>query len=191
MTNADTFCHETLWYHGNCFHSYSRNTHFHIKFKLKSDVRGQTFYRWRRVEARRGGYRLRKPPRHLTTVRNSDIRSNTALVLFQNGALFQFNLTDWCLLQEMSEGRGGLVVGSKPRGQRVPGSKSASTEDTSCMGPVVPQIIRERPNVVQLVWCGSLERGSASSGVVLVICPRFKMMRSISKQPSFCFKVGS
>ncbi|GBN61251.1 hypothetical protein AVEN_128970-1 [Araneus ventricosus] len=33
-------------------------------------------------------------------------------------------------------GRGGLVVKSRPRDQRVAGSKPDSTEDPPCMGPV-------------------------------------------------------
>ncbi|GBN51613.1 hypothetical protein AVEN_65436-1 [Araneus ventricosus] len=32
-------------------------------------------------------------------------------------------------------GRGGLVVGSRPRDQRIAGSKPDSTEDPSCMAP--------------------------------------------------------
>ncbi|GBL95218.1 hypothetical protein AVEN_253544-1 [Araneus ventricosus] len=35
------------------------------------------------------------------------------------------------------QGRGGLVVRSRFWGQSVPGSKPDSTEDLSCLGPVV------------------------------------------------------
>ncbi|GBL73670.1 hypothetical protein AVEN_230669-1 [Araneus ventricosus] len=46
-------------------------------------------------------------------------------------------------------GRAGLVVRSRLRGRRAPGSKPDFTEDLSCIGP----------NALRLVWCGSLERG--------------------------------
>ncbi|GBN26834.1 hypothetical protein AVEN_249248-1 [Araneus ventricosus] len=36
----------------------------------------------------------------------------------------------------LEEGRGGLVVRSRPRDRRVAGSKPDSTEDPPCMGPV-------------------------------------------------------
>ncbi|GBL89339.1 hypothetical protein AVEN_225862-1 [Araneus ventricosus] len=53
-----------------------------------------------------------------------------------------------------SEGRGGLVVRSRLRGQRVPGTKPDSTKDT---GPVhVESYVGS--NVLPLEWCGNLER---------------------------------
>ncbi|GBM01096.1 hypothetical protein AVEN_136645-1 [Araneus ventricosus] len=39
------------------------------------------------------------------------------------------------------------------------GSKPDSSEDLSCIGPVVRQIIRRSPKALQLEWRGSLERG--------------------------------
>ncbi|GBL78005.1 hypothetical protein AVEN_143322-1 [Araneus ventricosus] len=57
-------------------------------------------------------------------------------------------------------GRGGLVVRSRLRGGRIPGSKPDSTENTSCIGPVARKIIYRGPNVLPLVWPGSLERWS-------------------------------
>ncbi|GBL95411.1 hypothetical protein AVEN_154811-1 [Araneus ventricosus] len=54
----------------------------------------------------------------------------------------------------------GKVLAS---GRRVPGSKLDSKEDPSCRGSCVLSPVR----------CGSLERRNASSGVVLVIRPRF------------------
>ncbi|GBN26209.1 hypothetical protein AVEN_76594-1, partial [Araneus ventricosus] len=75
--------------------------------------------------------------------------------------------------------RGGLVVRSRPRGQRVPSAKPDSTEEPPCnwvwctLNPSVPTI---------LPLCGAEGwRGGASSGVVLVIRPRLKMTRSVPK----------
>ncbi|GBN29884.1 hypothetical protein AVEN_178989-1 [Araneus ventricosus] len=59
----------------------------------------------------------------------------------------------------MHRGRGGLVGRARLRGRRVPGSKPDSTEDPPCIGPVEREIIRRGPNVLPLVWFGSLERG--------------------------------
>ncbi|GBM48342.1 hypothetical protein AVEN_37800-1 [Araneus ventricosus] len=53
-----------------------------------------------------------------------------------------------------SEGRGGLVVRSRPRGRRVAGPKPDSTEDPPCMGPVARQIIRSGQTSSR--WCGWL-----------------------------------
>ncbi|GBM27741.1 hypothetical protein AVEN_25359-1 [Araneus ventricosus] len=52
-----------------------------------------------------------------------------------------------------------LVVWSRHRARRAPGSKLHSTADPPCMEPVTRSIIRRRPNVLLLVWRGSLERG--------------------------------
>ncbi|GBL90533.1 hypothetical protein AVEN_179452-1 [Araneus ventricosus] len=49
-------------------------------------------------------------------------------------------------------GRSGLVVRSRPRGWRVPGLKPDSTEELPCKRAWCT------PNLLQLVWCGSLER---------------------------------
>ncbi|GBL68737.1 hypothetical protein AVEN_133381-1, partial [Araneus ventricosus] len=63
-------------------------------------------------------------------------------------------------------GRGGLVVGSRPRNRRAAGSKPDSTEDPPCMGPVANHT--QWPKSFR--WCGSeVWRGGASSGVVIVI----------------------
>ncbi|GBM96905.1 hypothetical protein AVEN_99098-1 [Araneus ventricosus] len=70
---------------------------------------------WRRKLG--GGCQLSCGPRHLTVAQIYEIRPKIALVLLQKG-------------------RGGLVVGSRPRDQRVAGSKPDSTEDPPCMGPV-------------------------------------------------------
>ncbi|GBN20126.1 hypothetical protein AVEN_46022-1 [Araneus ventricosus] len=64
--------------------------------------------------------------------------------------------------------------------QEAPRWRPDSNKDPSCNGPVAHQIVRMQPNVLPLVWCGSLER-AASSGVVLVICQRFKMTKSVPK----------
>ncbi|GBL87933.1 hypothetical protein AVEN_192093-1 [Araneus ventricosus] len=50
-------------------------------------------------------------------------------------------------------GRGCLMVRSRPRGRRVPGSKPVSTEEQPCT------LNTSGPNVLPLVRCGSLERG--------------------------------
>ncbi|GBN63054.1 hypothetical protein AVEN_29926-1 [Araneus ventricosus] len=49
------------------------------------------------------------------------------------------------------------MVRSRLCGQRVPGSKPDSTEDTTYIGPAARQIIL-RGQTPLLVWCGSLER---------------------------------
>ncbi|GBM13273.1 hypothetical protein AVEN_226262-1 [Araneus ventricosus] len=48
-----------------------------------------------------------------------------------------------------SKGRGGLVVRSRLRGRRVPGSKLYLTEDPSCMGHVTSKssVVAKRPPV--------------------------------------------
>ncbi|GBO45363.1 hypothetical protein AVEN_200425-1, partial [Araneus ventricosus] len=46
---------------------------------------------------------------------------------------------------------GGLVVRSRPRGQRIPGSKPNSTEYPPCMEPIARYIIRRGSNVLPLV----------------------------------------
>ncbi|GBM45213.1 hypothetical protein AVEN_63825-1 [Araneus ventricosus] len=76
--------------------------------------------------------------------------------------------------QFRSGGHSGLVAKRWLRYRSVPGLKPYFTEDQSCMGsvavksyvvlPLVPPV----PNVLPLVWRGSLERGT-SSCVVLVI----------------------
>ncbi|GBM22059.1 hypothetical protein AVEN_137369-1 [Araneus ventricosus] len=45
-----------------------------------------------------------------------------------------------------------------PRSRRIPGSKSDSTENPSCIGPVACEILRRVSNILPMVWCGSLER---------------------------------
>ncbi|GBN15774.1 hypothetical protein AVEN_167126-1 [Araneus ventricosus] len=64
------------------------------------------------------------------------------------------------------DGRSGLVVTSQPRDQRL-GSKPNSTKPPPCKR-VWCMLNPLGPNMLLLVWCGSLERG-ANSGVVLVI----------------------
>ncbi|GBM52830.1 hypothetical protein AVEN_154164-1 [Araneus ventricosus] len=67
----------------------------------------------------------------------------------------------------LPDGRGGLVIRSRPRNRRVAGSKLDSTEDP----PFMEHTLHTQsygPNALPLVRHGSLERG-ASSGVVLVI----------------------
>ncbi|GBN30770.1 hypothetical protein AVEN_158639-1 [Araneus ventricosus] len=54
---------------------------------------------------------------------------------------------------------GGLVVRPQLWGRRVPGSKPDSTEDPSCIGIAVCEIIFRGPNILPLVWCGSLKWG--------------------------------
>ncbi|GBN43019.1 hypothetical protein AVEN_21262-1 [Araneus ventricosus] len=63
--------------------------------------------------------------------------------------------------------RGGLVVRSQPRDQRVAGSKPDSPEAPPYMGPAARQIIRNGQTLSR--WCGAEAwRGGASPGVVLV-----------------------
>ncbi|GBN26190.1 hypothetical protein AVEN_36434-1, partial [Araneus ventricosus] len=63
---------------------------------------------------------------------------------------------------------GGLVVRSRPGGQRVAGSRPDSTEDPPYMGPAARQIVRSGQTSSR--WCGAaVWRGGASSGAVLVI----------------------
>ncbi|GBN40809.1 hypothetical protein AVEN_16221-1, partial [Araneus ventricosus] len=64
--------------------------------------------------------------------------------------------------------RGSLVVRSRLRGRRAPGSKPDSTEDPPCMGPAVRQIIRSGQTPSR--WCGVEPwRGGANPGAVFVI----------------------
>ncbi|GBM40134.1 hypothetical protein AVEN_25971-1 [Araneus ventricosus] len=79
-------------------------------------------------------------------------------------------------LQFLSGDCGGLVIRSRLRGLGFPEFNLDFTEDPPCIGPVA----RYWPNVLPLVWCGSLERGG-SSGTVLVIWSRFKIKRPIPK----------
>ncbi|GBL89048.1 hypothetical protein AVEN_255191-1 [Araneus ventricosus] len=68
---------------------------------------------------------------------------------------------------ERYRGCGGLVVSSRLRGRRVPGSKPDSTEEPPCKW-VWCTLNPSGPNF--LVWCGAeVRRGGASSSVVLVI----------------------
>ncbi|GBO01747.1 hypothetical protein AVEN_81801-1 [Araneus ventricosus] len=62
--------------------------------------------------------------------------------------------------------RGDLVVRFGPRGQRVPGWKPDYTEEPPSKR-VWCTLNLPRPNVLALVWCESLERKGASSGVVI------------------------
>ncbi|GBM92883.1 hypothetical protein AVEN_205215-1 [Araneus ventricosus] len=50
-------------------------------------------------------------------------------------------------------GRGGLVVRSRPRDRRAPGSKPDSTEDPPYMGPTTRQIILSVQTPFR--WCGA------------------------------------
>ncbi|GBO46365.1 hypothetical protein AVEN_52945-1, partial [Araneus ventricosus] len=77
-------------------------------------------------------------------------------------------------------GRGGLVVGTRPWGRWVPGSKPDSTEDPQYMGNVAHQIIRNSQTSSRSCFVESW-RGGARSGVVLVIGPWFKITRSVPK----------
>ncbi|GBO16012.1 hypothetical protein AVEN_247371-1 [Araneus ventricosus] len=80
------------------------------------------------------------------------------------------------------KGRGGLVVRSRFWGRSVPGSIPDSTEYPSYLGPAAHYILRKGPNILPLLWCGSLEGcRSASSCDVLGIYPQFKITRSILK----------
>ncbi|GBM44592.1 hypothetical protein AVEN_221834-1 [Araneus ventricosus] len=59
-----------------------------------------------------------------------------------------------------SGGRGGLVARSRPQDRRVAGSKTYSTEDPPCMGPVAREIIRSGQTLSR--WCGAeVSRGGA------------------------------
>ncbi|GBN34238.1 hypothetical protein AVEN_212964-1 [Araneus ventricosus] len=53
--------------------------------------------------------------------------------------------------------RNGLLVMSRHWGWRVPGSNPDFTEDLHVCGPVARLIICRAPNVLALVWWGSLE----------------------------------
>ncbi|GBN21770.1 hypothetical protein AVEN_155632-1 [Araneus ventricosus] len=53
----------------------------------------------------------------------------------------------------LKKGRGGLVVGYRLRGRRVPGSKPDFTKDPPCMRAC--QIICRAPNALPLVWCNT------------------------------------
>ncbi|GBM27650.1 hypothetical protein AVEN_49954-1 [Araneus ventricosus] len=73
---------------------------------------------------------------------------------------------------KINGGRGGLLVWSRPRSRRDPVWKLYLTEEPLC----------------KRVWCklnptGSADiwRGGASLSVVLVIRPRFKIVRSVPK----------
>ncbi|GBM49120.1 hypothetical protein AVEN_77063-1 [Araneus ventricosus] len=81
--------------------------------------------------------------------------------------------------------RGGLVVRSQSR--RAPGSKPGSAEDPLCNGPVARLIIHRWPNVLLMVWCGSLD-GDESSDVVLVIWPLFEITKSVQNTRSVVSK---
>ncbi|GBM22018.1 hypothetical protein AVEN_242689-1 [Araneus ventricosus] len=70
-------------------------------------------------------------------------------------SLFLFIFEDW-------KSRCGLVI--RCRNRKTPGSKLDSTADLSCNGPVARYITRREPNVLPLVWCGSLERGIVVQG---------------------------
>ncbi|GBN15628.1 hypothetical protein AVEN_51242-1 [Araneus ventricosus] len=62
-------------------------------------------------------------------------------------------------LHSIWKGRSGLVVKSRLWGRRVPGSKLDSTEDPPCIWACCTLNLTLWPNVLPLVWCGSLERG--------------------------------
>ncbi|GBO34197.1 hypothetical protein AVEN_57726-1, partial [Araneus ventricosus] len=57
------------------------------------------------------------------------------------------------------EDLGGLVVKSRPRSWRVPGSKPDSTEKLTCKRAWC-SLNSSRPNLHPLVWWGSLKRGA-------------------------------
>ncbi|GBM62587.1 hypothetical protein AVEN_224381-1 [Araneus ventricosus] len=68
----------------------------------------------------------------------------------------------------VKSGSDGLVAMSRPRERIVAGSRPDSTEDPQCMGPAARQITGS--SQMPSRWCGAeASRGSASSGVVLVI----------------------
>ncbi|GBN37930.1 hypothetical protein AVEN_126745-1 [Araneus ventricosus] len=52
-----------------------------------------------------------------------------------------------------NRGRGGLVVRSRPRSLRIPGSNPDSTIDPPCMGPAACKILRTGPSSSH--WCGA------------------------------------
>ncbi|GBM89614.1 hypothetical protein AVEN_269087-1 [Araneus ventricosus] len=70
------------------------------------------------------------------------------------------------------QGRGGLVVGSRPFCRRVPGSQRDSSEDRRVWGLLHSKSyeVAKRPPVGVGLW--------------------FKITRSIPKSPSCCFKTG-
>ncbi|GBL82701.1 hypothetical protein AVEN_263761-1 [Araneus ventricosus] len=51
----------------------------------------------------------------------------------------------------VQKGRGGLVVRSRLRGRRAPGSKPNSTGDPPCVGPAKSYVVAKRPPA-DVVW---------------------------------------
>ncbi|GBM33514.1 hypothetical protein AVEN_273010-1 [Araneus ventricosus] len=60
----------------------------------------------------------------------------------------------WCLYSFLSRGRCGLVIRSRPRCRRVPGSKPDSTEGPPCKR-VWCTLNPSGPNVPR--WCGAIQ----------------------------------
>ncbi|GBM62701.1 hypothetical protein AVEN_97975-1 [Araneus ventricosus] len=75
-------------------------------------------------------------------------------------------------LFSFTDGLGGLVVRSRLRDRRIPGSKPILLNIRLVCGPVARQSGRSGPNVLPLRGTEA-RRGGTSSGVVLVISPRF------------------
>ncbi|GBL93157.1 hypothetical protein AVEN_70356-1, partial [Araneus ventricosus] len=75
---------------------------------------------------------------------------------------------------------GGLEVRSRPRDRRSAGSKDDSAEDSPCMGLLHAKsyVVTKRTPVGVARKFGEV---GASSGVVLIIRPRFKITRSVPK----------
>ncbi|GBO01693.1 hypothetical protein AVEN_127424-1 [Araneus ventricosus] len=79
----------------------------------------------------------------------------------------------------MEPSRGGLVVRSRPRDRRVPGSKHTSTEDPPCSGQTPSRCCRAEASRGR----SQLRRHSRQMNVV-------QNYESVPKYPSCCFKTG-
>ncbi|GBM89339.1 hypothetical protein AVEN_175783-1 [Araneus ventricosus] len=84
-------------------------------------------------------------------------------------------------------GPGDLVVRSRLRGRRAPGSKPYSTEDRPCMRACCT--LNRGPNFLPLVWCGSLECVLAQVSFSSSACGS-KMTRSVPNSPRVAPKAG-
>ncbi|GBM85668.1 hypothetical protein AVEN_55187-1 [Araneus ventricosus] len=75
-------------------------------------------------------------------------------------------------LEESFGGCSGLMVRYRFWGRRIPSSKPDSTEDPSSIRLYIESYVGGQTSSR---WCGvEVWRGGASSGVILVIWPRFK-----------------
>ncbi|GBO23954.1 hypothetical protein AVEN_182242-1 [Araneus ventricosus] len=83
--------------------------------------------------------------------------------------------------------RGGLVARSRLWGQRVLGSKPDSTEDPPCMWTRC-KLNHTKVAENHLTRCAaeSWKEAASSDDALVIMGPRFKIMRSVPKQPS-CF----